>query len=261
MRDRIREGLTRKPTLLNAWLALGAPLAGEIVGKAGFDLATIDQQHGLGGEGELPTMMMAVRAGGLPVLVRVAANEDGRIGRALDLGAQGVICPMVNNVGDARRLASAVKYPPMGARSSGPIRASLTVEGDYGPGANEWTIAAAQIETAEAIDNLDAILSTKGIDMVYVGPNDLTISLSNGTSRDINGKRTLAAIEKVRVACKRHDVIAGIYANDADYARPLIAAGWQVVAVGSDARWLATGARAVVDLAEPGAAKAPQGPY
>jgi 4-hydroxy-2-oxoheptanedioate aldolase len=249
--DRIRDGLQSRPTLLNAWMTIGAALTAEIAGRAGFDLVTVDQQHGIGGYPELLASLMAARAAGLPALVRVATNDTGLIGRALDLGAQGVICPMINTASDARRLVEAVKYPPVGARSAGPVRASLVVEGDYIAGANAWTIACAQIETAEAMDNLDAILGTPGIDMVYVGPNDLTISLSNGKSRDINGETTTKAIDRILAGCRKHGVIAGIYCNDEAFAKPLIAKGWQVVTVGSDGRWVSSCASAVVALLQP----------
>lgn len=240
--DPVRAALAKKPTLLNAWITLGLPLAIEMVGAAGWDLATIDQQHGLGGPDRLVDCLVGARSAGLPALVRVAVNDPGLIGRALDAGASGIICPMVNTVADAQRLVDAAKYPPLGARSWGPYRARATGKGDYFAEANRTTLACAQIETAEALDNLDAILAVEGIDMVYVGPNDLTISLTGGQSRDIAGEVTSRAISRILDGCRRHEVIAGIYANDLDFAMPLIAAGWQVVTIGSDAQWLSEGA-------------------
>lgn len=241
--DAIRGALAAGKALFNAWSTLGVPFAVELAADAGADLVTIDQQHGIGGNAELLACLTAARAAGVPALVRVAANDTGEIGRALDAGAQGVICPMVNNAADARALADAVKYPPLGRRSTGPYRARLLLL-DYFHNANDWTIACAQVETREAMDNIDAILTTPGIDMICVGPNDLAISLSDGRHADIRTPEVMAALEVVLAKCREYGVIAGIFANDAEYARPLIAKGWQAVAVSVDARWLANGALA-----------------
>jgi 4-hydroxy-2-oxoheptanedioate aldolase len=246
--DLIRGALRRKATLLSAWLTTGNALAVEIVARAGVDLAGIDQQHGAGGPAELVAMLQASRAARLPALVRVGANDTGLIGRALDAGAQGVICPMVNTKADAERLVSAVKLPPAGARSFGPYLASFVLPGDYFASANAWTIACAQIETAEALDNLDQILATAGLDMILVGPNDLSISLSGGKRRDPSAKETLKAIDHILARCRRNGVIAAIYAGDETYARPLVEKGWQVVMLGSDALWIAAGAARGVEL-------------
>lgn len=238
----MRAALAAGKPLFNAWSTLGAPFAVELAADAGADVVTIDQQHGIGGNVELVACLTAARAAGVPALVRVAANDFGLIGRALDAGAQGVICPLVNNAANAHALASAVKYPPVGSRSIGAYRAKLLLP-DYFVNANTWTIACAQVETREAVDNLDAILTTPGIDMVCAGPNDLAISLSGGRHADIRAAEVLAALDVTLEKCRKHGVIAGIFANDAEYAKALVAKGWQVVAVSVDARWLANGAR------------------
>jgi 4-hydroxy-2-oxoheptanedioate aldolase len=240
--DPIRGRLAAGKALFNAWSTLNVPFAVELAADAGADIVTLDQQHGIGGNTELLACLTAARAAGVPALVRVASNEYGAIGCALDAGAQGVICPMVNNAADARALVDAVKYPPLGRRSTGPYRARLLLP-DYFHNANGWTVTCAQIETRESVDNLDAILTTPGIDMVCVGPNDLAISLSDGRHADIRAPEVLDALELTLAKCCEHGVIAGIFANDTEYAKPLVAKGWQVVAVSVDARWLANGAR------------------
>lgn len=240
--DPIRGRVAAGKPLFNAWSTLGVPFAIELAGDAGADVITIDQQHGIGGNIELVACLTAARAASVPALVRVAANDFGLIGRALDAGAQGVICPMINTASDARALADAVKYPPIGSRSIGPYRARFLLP-DYFHNANGWTVACAQIETREAVGNLDAILTTPGIDMICVGPNDLAISLSEGRHADIRAPEVLATLDVIRAKCREHGVISGIFANDADYAKALIVKGWQVVAVSVDARWLANGAR------------------
>jgi 4-hydroxy-2-oxoheptanedioate aldolase len=241
--DPLRAKLAEGKTLFNAWMSLGSAFAVEVVAESGCDLVTIDQQHGLCGNADLIACMTAARAAGLPALVRVANNDVGLIGRALDAGAQGVICPMVNSADDARRLVDAVKYPPQGSRSWGPYRARFSL-GDYFREANGWTIACGQIETKAALADLDAILTTPGLDAICAGPNDLAITLSGGASADIRAPEVEAALDHLLAKCKEHGVIAIIYANDTDYAKPLIAKGWQIIAIANDVSWLAAGASA-----------------
>ncbi len=233
-KDIIREAQNNKKTILAAWASLGSPYGIELAGEAGWQVIVIDQQHGIGGNGELIACLTAARAASLPALVRVASLDEGLIGRALDAGAQGVMVPMINSADDAKRLVQAVKYPPSGMRSWGPYRGRFFTKGEYFSEANDWTIACAQIETREALENLDEILLTDGLDMVLVGPNDLCISLTEGQARDIRHPDVLKALEDILTKCRKHSVIAGVFANDADYAKPLIKAGWDVVAVGTD---------------------------
>ena len=166
-------------TLFNAWLTLNNPFLIELIGEAGWDCLTIDQQHGLGGAEALVGCLTAARACGLPAIVRVAENSPGLIGRALDAGAQGIMCPLIGSVEDAEAFVQAAKYPPRGNRSWGPYRARLDHPGaDYFKGANDWTIACPQIETRGALDQLDEILALDGVDMVCFGPNDLSVAVT-----------------------------------------------------------------------------------
>jgi len=243
----LRTLLGSKKPVFNAWLGLGLPLGVEIAADAGWDAISIDQQHGLGDQPESIGCLSAAKGAGVPALVRVPAYDFGLIGRALDAGAQGVIVPMVETGEHAARLVAAVKYPPLGGRSYGPYRARMMVEGDYFDKANAWTIAGGQIETKLAVDNIDDILGTPGFDLIYLGPNDLAISMSNGKSRNLRAPEVLEAIELVRRKAIERGVIASIFANEADYARDLIARGWQVVSIGTDANWLASAAKAQLD--------------
>jgi 4-hydroxy-2-oxoheptanedioate aldolase len=250
MKDPIREGLSQRRPMFNAWLSLGSAIACELIAGAGWEAVTIDQQHGHGGSAGLLACLTAARAAGAAALVRVASNDAGLIGRALDAGAQGVICPMVNSAGDAARLARAVKYPPLGERSFGPWRAKLLAgTDDYFRKANGWTIACAQIETSEALDYLDEILATPDLDMIYAGPNDLAISLSKGGHRDVTAPEVQEALALILARCQAHGVIAGAFANTAEQARAMAEAGWEVLSVGADAGWLAQAARATLAAA------------
>ncbi len=242
-RPHFRATLSAHKPVYSAWLSLGSPLAVEIAADAGWHAVMIDQQHGAGGHAELSACLTAAKAAGVPAMVRVAELDFGLIGRALDAGAQGIMVPMLGTAEDAARLASAVKYPPRGRRSIGPYRAKFMIEGDYFAAANGWTVACGQIETAEAVENIEAICATEGLDMICVGPNDLAISLSRGQERDISSPKMLEAIERVRAAAAARGVITGIFANDRDFARQMAQNGWQVISIGTDTGWLASMAR------------------
>ena len=246
--DPIRALLQKKKSLALGWAALGNPFAVELMGRAGIDVINVDQQHGQGGPAELVSQLIAARAANVPALVRVATNDEGLISRALDAGARGIICPMVNTVDDAKRLVRSVKYPPLGARSYGPYAASLLIADDYFGNANAWTFACAQIETAESLANLDAILNVEGLDMILVGPNDLSISLTNGKSRDPKSAEMVKAVDHIHTRATKKGVLTAIYAVDEDNAKDLIRKGWQLVALGSDGVWISAAARAFAAL-------------
>ena len=230
--------------LFNAWTVLGSPYAIEIFGAAGWDVLTLDQQHGLGGYDTLVNCLTAARAAGLPALVRVAASEADLIGRALDGGAQGVICPMIYSAEDAESAVRAVKYPPRGTRSWGPYRAQFMSDGDYVTQANDWTVACIQIETASALDQLDDILAIEGLDMVLAGPNDLSMTLLGHA--DIRAREVTDALDLICRKAREANVMTAVFANDVDYARPLAKAGWGVLTVGTDGGMLEDAARSVL---------------
>lgn len=242
--DRLRTALEGGKPLFNAWMTLGSAYAVELMAEAGASLVTIDQQHGIGGNAELLACLTAARAAGLPALVRIADNDAGLAGRALDAGAQGVVCPLVASPDDAERLIRAVKYPPRGERSWGPYRGKFLIDGDYFAKANAWTVACVQIETRGAMDQLDAILSLDGLDMALVGPNDLSVALTGGTL-DIRAPEMADALDMILRKAREHDVMAAIFANDLDYARPLVEAGWPIISVATDAGLMA---RATADV-------------
>ncbi len=197
----LRERLKGGRPLLAGWASLGTSLSIELMGRAGFDLVVIDQQHGVGGSAELLAQLTAARAARLPALVRVPTNEPGVVGRALDAGAQGVVCPMIDSANDAARFVAAVKYPPIGERSWGAFRANPLADFDYAPDtANEWTIACVQIETRGAMENLDAILAVPGVDMALAGPNDLAIAMTG--QPDIRAPEVLQALDTIHERCR-----------------------------------------------------------
>jgi len=246
--DRFREAQKARRTLFNAWLTLNNPFLIELIGEAGWDCITIDQQHGLGGNEALVACLTAARACGLPAIVRVADNDPGLVGRALDAGAQGIMCPLINNVDEAEAFVRAVKYPPRGLRSWGPYRARLGHEGDYFTTANAFTIACPQIETKGALDQLDDILGLDGVDMVCFGPNDLSVALTGRP--DIWAKEVQEAMTLVLRKARETSVMTLIFANDVAFAKPRVVEGWDVVAVGTDAGWFSGAAAATLAAAE-----------
>jgi len=249
--DLFRQAVRQRRTLFNAWLTLNNPFVIELIGEAGWDCVTIDQQHGLSGNEALLTCLTAAKACGLPAIVRVANNDPGLVGRALDAGAQGIMCPLINTVDEAEAFVRAVKYPPRGLRSWGPYRARLGHDGDYFTSANAFTIACPQIETKGALDQLDAILSLDGVDMVCLGPNDLSVALTGRL--DIWAKEVQEAMTLVLRKAREKSVMTLIFANDTAFAKPRVAEGWDIVAVGTDAGWFAAAAAATKAAVEPGA--------
>lgn len=231
--DIFRDARGRRPPLFMAWVTLGVGYVVEQMAAAGHGAVLIDRQHGLGGQTEMVDCLTAARAAGVPAVVRPVTADAGAIGQALDAGAQGVVCPLIETAADAEAVVRAVKYPPRGLRSWGPYRGKLHLEGDYFERADAWTIACVQIETRAALDNLDAILAVDGLDMALVGPNDLAAALTG--KRDIRADEVTESINQVLKQAREHGVIAAIFANDIDYARPLVEAGWDVVAIGTDA--------------------------
>jgi 4-hydroxy-2-oxoheptanedioate aldolase len=240
--DLFRRAARERRTLLNAWLMLNNPFAIELIGEAGWDCVTIDQQHGMGGNETLLACLTAARAAALPAIVRVANNDPGLVGRALDAGAQGIMCPLINDGDEAEAFVRAVKYPPRGLRSWGPYRAKIGYGDDYFTSANGFTIACPQIETKGALDQLDDILGLDGVDMVCFGPNDLSVALTGRL--DIWAKEVQEAMSLVLRKAREKSVMTLIFANDVDFARARIAEGWDIVAVGTDAGWFSAAAAA-----------------
>jgi 4-hydroxy-2-oxoheptanedioate aldolase len=236
----LREAVLGKKALFCAWLTVNSPLLIEPIRDASWDCILIDQQHGLGGHDAMVACLTAAKAAGMATLVRVANNDAGLVGRALDAGAQGIVCPLINSAADAERFVRSVKYPPRGSRSWGPYRAQLNLSGDYVARANAWTIACPQIETKGALEELDQILSIEGVDMICFGPNDLSAALTGRF--DNRASEVIEAMAKVLEKCREKSVMAFVFANNADYARPLLRAGWDMVAIGTDAGWFSLAA-------------------
>ncbi len=224
---------------VNGWLSIPSGFSAEVMAQQGFDSLTVDMQHGVVDYQVAVSMLQGISTTGVIPLARVPWNDPARLMKILDAGAYGVICPMVNTREQAEALVQACRYPPRGYRSWGPVRASLYAGSDYGDHANDEIIVMPMIETAEAVKNLDDILSVPGVDAIYVGPSDLSLALGCKPRLDQTDPPVVEAQRKIVAACKRHGVIAGIHNATAAYALTMIAEGYQFVTLASDSRFMA----------------------
>jgi 4-hydroxy-2-oxoheptanedioate aldolase len=243
---------------LGGWLMIPSSLSAEYLAHAGLDWLCIDTQHGSIDYQVAVTMLQAISTTETVPIVRVAWNEPGIIMKSLDAGAYGVIVPMVNSRREAEAAVAACRYAPQGIRSYGPGRAVLYAGRDYAANANETLLCICMIETREAIANADEIIATPGLDAIYIGPSDLSISLGLTPSYDQAAPEFVAAIERVLECCKRHGVIAGVHAGTPEVARKRIGQGFRFVQMCDDAGSLVRGAAAAVAEMRSSAEAAPE---
>lgn len=233
-----------EPTL-NAWLVIGNGFAAEVVAAQGFDSIVLDGQHGVMDYNDMLSMLQSTLAYDVTALVRVPWLEPGAIMRAMDAGAYGIICPMVNNRQQAEELVSYMRYPPLGTRSFGPTRIGVSAGSDYAANANAEILCIAMIETAEAMENLEEIVNTPGIDAIYIGPADLTLGITNGRlppGADYEEPEIVDAIKKILAACKQAGVAACLHCGSAEYAAKAFGWGFNLCTLNSDSRFLAMAA-------------------
>lgn len=231
---------------INGWLSIASSFSAEIMASCGYDSVTIDTQHGAVGYDTMVAMLQAMRASGVAPMVRTPWLEPGAIMKALDAGAWGVICPMVNTRADAERLVSYVRYPPHGCRSFGPTRANFALGSDYAAVADDEVLCFAMIETAEAMSNLEEIVRTPGLDGVYVGPADLTLGLTGRRYRtgfDREESEMLEAIHHIRTMAHAAGLRMGLHNGSAAYAAKALSWGCDLVTVSNDVRLLAQAAQ------------------
>jgi 4-hydroxy-2-oxoheptanedioate aldolase len=231
---------------INGWLAIPNGFSAETMAHQGWDSLTIDMQHGVVDYQAMVTMLQAISTTDTVPMVRVPWLEPGILMKSLDAGAYGVICPMVNSREDAQRLVAWTHYAPRGTRSFGPVRASLYGGADYPALANDTIVTFAMIETAAALDKLDEILSVEGLDAIYIGPSDLSLSLGCTPVLDDLDPKAAAAVDHILERAKAHGVVAGIHNGSPETALARVAKGFQFVTVSSDARLMAAGSQQVL---------------
>jgi 4-hydroxy-2-oxoheptanedioate aldolase len=261
-KNTLKEIWARGGAVLNGWCSIPSSFSAEIMAHQGFDSITIDMQHGLVDYQVAVTMLQAISTTAVIPLTRVPWSDPARLMKILDAGSYGVICPMINTPEDAEALVRACKYPPWGFRSFGPIRAkyygggSTHGGGDYHELADEETLVIPQIETREAIRNLDRILDVRGIGAIYIGPSDLSMALGKEPRKGQSDPEVIAAIETILAAAKAHGIPAGIHTNSAEVAVQMIERGFQLTSLQSDDRFLMARAKQEVDAVRGGLARA-----
>ena len=232
---------------LNGWISLANAFSVEIMASHDFDSLTIDMQHGVSDYTSMLNMLPSIQRNNIQALVRVPWLDPAQIMKTLDAGAGGIICPMINTQEDAQKLVEYSMYAPVGARSFGPIRAKYVYEENYADIANQSILIIAMIETKTAIDNIDDILSVDGIDAIYIGPADLSLSLGATPKFDQDDPIVLENIEYILKKAKEYNKFAGIHNGDVNYALKMTSLGFDFVTVASDAMLIAKGANELVN--------------
>ena len=241
----LARGLRAGETVFAGWCTMASPLAAETLGRDGFPAVVLDVQHGLWDTASLIAGIGALHHSGAVPVVRVPLNDFAYVSRALDFGAEAIIAPMINSASDARAFAAVAKYPPLGERSWGPQRAMAlqgrTVSTEYLREANAGTLTLAMIETPTALNDVDNIAATDGIDALFIGPYDLSTSLSGGTAQDVTAPEVERAIDQICAAAVKAGKIPGIYCRDAERALAMAKRGFKFITIGNDHGFLRDG--------------------
>ena len=244
--NKVREIWANGGAVINGWVSLSNGFSAELMANAGFDSVTVDQQHGLAYGESVISLYQAISTTDTVPFTRVPWLDPAVIMQALDAGAYGVICPMVNSVEDAKKFVEYASYPPMGGRSYGPIRANVYASRAYAANANDTIIRMAMIETKQALEVCEDIAAVEGIDALYIGPADLANSLGYAPGQDQREPAVVAAMERILAAGKAAGIPVGCHNGTASYAQEMIDKGFQFVTIGSDAIFIAQGAAGVV---------------
>jgi 4-hydroxy-2-oxoheptanedioate aldolase len=238
---KLRETLAAGKSALALWGTSSDPIVAEVLGRLGYDCVILDNQHGGVTWHNMAQLIQALELGGTPALVRPTANDPTLINRALDFGAAGVVVPMVSTAAQAQQAASGCRYPPKGVRSFGPLRNYYGIE--Y---LNSKPLCIVMIETAEALDNLDAIAAVPEVDGLLIGPADLAISMGIGFSMEMS-PQVWNAVDRVVAACKKNGKFSASASLGLANAKQLIEHGIQLVGQGSDVYHIRRGAAAEIE--------------
>ena len=248
LRQRIHAG----ETLFGTFLGLGSAVSAELCARVGFDWVIIDLEHGAGTEADLLPSLLAVSTTRTAAIVRPQSGERLRIGRALDQGAHGVMVPRVDLPEQAREAISFMRYPPDGTRGLAlSTRGAGLGEGRHTDvvGINQRIIGIIQIESPSAVEHSAEIAAIDGVDVLFVGPTDLSHSL--GIPGQFDDPIYLAALERVVAAADGEGKATGILLRDAGALPRHLDLGFRFIGLGSDGAFIADGARAVLRAARP----------
>ena len=245
----LAERLRGDDVLVTAWSAIPDPQVADILARCPYEVVTLDMQHGQQTFESVVTGTAAIRAAGKHAVTRIPVNDYATASRVLDAGVEAVIAPMINSVEDARAFAAAIKYPPVGERSWGPLRAMSIMDMDgqtYLEQANETCLAIAMIETPQAIENIDAIMAVDGIDGVLVGPGDLSLTLSKGAKIDPSGDQAQAAVATIAAKAKAAGKFCAIFCVSIEDAHSAVKMGASLLCLGVDAMLIQAAAHSLL---------------
>jgi len=229
------------PTL--GWISVSNWFTAEVMARQGFDALCVDLQHGINEMSDVGPLLAAISQTDTTPFVRVKWNEPAAIMRALDLGAYGIIVPLVNNAEEAAMAVAACRYPPVGMRSSGPVRAAQYGGPDYVAKANDEILVFAMIETKDGLANLDAICATPGLDAVYIGPADLSFALGLEPRGDNPDPLHIATCDNIRETAHKHGIKCVMHCAGAPFAAGAVKRGFDMVMLTSDLSCMIAGAR------------------
>lgn len=242
-----RRRVLDRELLVGAFLNMGSSVSVEIAGRSGLDWLLIDREHGVGGQDGLLHQLQAASATPAAPIVRIPWNDPQHFKRVLDLGAAGIMVPYVNTAKEAEQAVASMRFPPRGIRGVAKLnRASGFGQSfdAYFASAHEQLLTVTQIETAEALESIEGIAATDGVDVLFVGPLDLSVSL--GIPQQFDHPRFKKACRVVSDAAEKAHKAAGILLAGAEQIEPILEAGFTFVALGSDSGQVAAGMRAVV---------------
>ncbi|AXE18978.1 2-dehydro-3-deoxyglucarate aldolase [Runella rosea] len=242
----LKKRLQQGETLNGCWLNLGSPLTAEIVGLSGFDWVLIDLEHGAGTEKDVLAQLQALESTPTVAFVRVESSDSARISRVLDMGAAGVMCPKVNNAIEAKKVINGLHYPPFGNRGVAKmVRATGFGQHfqTYYDASKESLLGIIQIETVEALNHLDEIAALEGVDVLFIGPADLSMEL--GIFGQFDNLIFIDALQKIILAAQKAGKSTGILFFNPDDYQKYHDMGIRFIACGADATFVADGARAM----------------
>ena len=247
--NRLKQICTKNEKAIGTFLTLNAPLIAETTAQAGYDFFFVDMQHGVIAPQDVASILTAISTTDITPVVRVARNDSALIMQALDFGAFGIVCPMVNTRTQAEHFIEAMRYPPLGNRSFGPIRGAIYGGPDYAEKANSTLMAIAMIETKQALENLTEILETPGLDAVLVGPNDLSFSMTGQVSPNSPDPDVQEAFDYIASEAQGRGIIPGIHCTDSAMALNMFGRGFGFCSISSDQGLLKKAALASVAAA------------
>jgi 4-hydroxy-2-oxoheptanedioate aldolase len=255
----LKKAWAESRTAFGLWMTVPGSVGAEIFAGAGVDYVCVDQQHGVIDYDSMVPMFQAIRAEGTAPITRVLSDDPFLIMKALDAGAWGVIVPLISSAEDAARAVSACRYPPRGIRSYGPVRAAGVIGSRDPEKLAGEVLCLVMVETREGLERVEEIAATPGLDGIYIGPSDLALALGLPPTLNVTEDVHVEAVNRIREACHRNGIAAGIHAASGEWARRHAEAGFEMVTVATDAALLRTAALRELAVARGGRVEAGPG--